>query len=143
MNKSGREPISKHFMWREALWLPQWQREATEEDGVNEYIRENLEELFTKMDMIRNFFLKPIIVHCAYRPKAYNELVGGALRSAHMDGRAVDFHVMGLNCDEARKTIIDLKLLDLWKVRLENNAGKNWLHVDLRLPGSGGRFFKP
>lgn len=135
--------ISKHFTYKEALYLPQWKRTAKQSDGLTQEVLDNLKLLFSKMDKLRDFFGKPIIVHVAYRPAEYNRLVGGARGSSHMSGMACDFHVAGLSCDEVRDQILKAGLLDTLQLRMENLPGSNWVHLDTRKPGPSGRFFKP
>jgi len=134
--------ISKYFTWKEALWLPQWKREANASDGLNDEIRSNLEHLFNLMDLVREHFNAPIVVHVAHRPAEYNKLVKGAKNSAHLYGMAVDFHVKGLTCEAVRKTLIP-KLEELG-MRMEDLPGSNWVHLDTRAPATKRpRFFKP
>lgn len=142
MNRTGN--ITPHFTWEEATYLPKWDRLADESDGLNPIVEANLRSLFAQMETVREFFGKPIVVHVAYRPQKYNALVGGAKDSAHMAGLAVDFHVMGLNCDQARDMILKNHKLDEWGMRMENNPGSDWIHLDLKpVPEGGHRFFKP
>jgi uncharacterized protein YcbK (DUF882 family) len=153
------DKISDHFTWKEALWLPQYARMANEEeDGLTEDHRGNLKSLFKKMDLVREFFDSPIIVHVAYRSKKYNHELYERMNqerkekglpplkettnSPHMQGLAVDFHVKGLPCAEARKRILEAKKLEEWGMRMENIEGE-WVHLDTRQPGPSGRFFRP
>jgi uncharacterized protein YcbK (DUF882 family) len=74
----------------------------------------------------------------------YNRVIGGALRSAHSEGKACDFSIMGMTCDDIRKKIMDNNLLDLWQMRCENLPGSNWVHLDCReLRPGGNRYFIP
>jgi hypothetical protein len=137
--------ISHWFSVKEALWLPTWNRMADENDGLDDNIKNNLTTLFAQMDHVREFFACPIVVHCAFRPAAYNQLVGGAKSSPHMEGMAVDFHVSEFNdgpgCDKVRELLEPS--LEALQMRMEKNPGGNWVHLDRREPGPGGRFFKP
>jgi uncharacterized protein YcbK (DUF882 family) len=135
------DKISKYFTYKEALWLPQWNRCATAEDGLTDEHTQNLKDLFTIMDEVRELFGTPVIVHVSYRPQIYNAQVNGSKRSSHMEGKAVDFHVKGLNCDEARAKL--LPKLDELGLRMENLPNSGWVHLDTRTPGPAGRFFKP
>lgn len=137
-------PGCSHFTWREALWLPSWNRMAEESDGLTDEIKQNLISSFQWMETVRSYFDKPINVHVAYRPVAYNQQIGGALHSQHSVGCAVDFDVVGMSCDEVRAKILDEGKLDEWNLRMEDNGmGAGWIHLDSRAPGPGGRFFKP
>jgi uncharacterized protein YcbK (DUF882 family) len=133
--------ISDHFTVKDALWLPTWNRMASANDGLDEAVKTSLIALFKQMDVVRDFFGKPIIVHVTYRPDAYNKLIGGAPASSHVRGMAVDFHVVGVNCDDARAKIVPM--LEAWGMRCENLPGSSWVHLDMRAAGPGGHFFKP
>lgn len=135
-------PISLYFSYKEALWLPSWNRMAIESDGLSEEIVNNLITLFAKMDTIRAHFSMPIIVHCSYRPPAYNQQIGGAANSPHMQGKACDFHVSGSTCDSIRQNILDNNLLETLDMRMENLPGSGWVHLDIA-PVVSNRFFKP
>ncbi len=136
--------VSVYFDWRDALFLPQFNRLATEADGVTTEVKANLIVLFSKLDKIREHFNKPIIIHVAYRSPEYNALVKGAPNSAHMKGQAADFHVAGVSCDNVRQDILDNKLLDNLLMRMEDLPCSSWVHlgIDQPLPGHS-RFFKP
>jgi hypothetical protein len=136
--------VSKYFTVNEMLYLPTWKRLANEGDGLDDEIKANLIGLAQKMDTVREYFDKPINVHVTYRPTEYNKAIGGALRSAHSEGKACDFHVMGMTCDEIRDEIVAKGLLDLWEMRCEKKPGSNWVHLDYReLKTGGNRYFIP
>lgn len=128
--------VSKYFTVHECLWLPSWGRMATEEDGLNEDAKEGIFEFASKMDVIRDFFDKPINVHVCFRPAAYNKQIGGATHSAHIarmvDSKrtiaAMDYDVEGMNCDEVRAALVPK--LSLFRLRMEKNPGGNWIHND-------------
>ncbi len=126
------------FTWKEALFLPQWDVYAF---PSNKDIYKNIINTAKTMDLIMELINDPIIIHCWYRPPLYNKLVKGAQLSQHKLGLAVDFSFHNKSCEEA-KSIIKQKL-DRLKIRMENNPGANWIHIDLREPGEGGRFFNP
>lgn len=134
--------ISKHFSWHEAIYLSQFIREATEADGLTQQVKDNLVVLFNKLDVIRDHFNKPIVIHVAFRSPEYNKMVKGAPNSAHLQGKAVDFHVVGLTCDEVRKSILDAKLLESLDMRMEDLPGSRWTHLDTA-PVIKNRYFKP
>ncbi len=140
--------ISSHFTWRDALWLPSWSRMGNETDGLTQQILDTMCFLFQKMDVVRDYFGMPIHVHVTWRPIAYNKQIGGAINSAHIASdlniAACDFDMIGINCDDARNKIISDNKLDDWQMRMEQNPGGNWLHLDTRQPLPGHpRFFKP
>lgn len=134
--------VSKFFTVHEMIYLPTWKRMANAQDGLNDEIKSNLVELGKKMDVVREYFGSSINVHVTYRPEAYNKAIGGALHSAHSEGKAMDFDIKGKTCDEVRKALVDNNLLDTWNMRCEDTPGSNWVHLDYRAP-INKRFFKP
>lgn len=139
---SDNNKISAYFEWKDALYLPQYLRIADESDGVTPEVKANLVVLFDKLDIIRDFFDSPILCHVAYRSPEYNKLVGGASKSAHLLGKAVDFHVIGVSCDKVRQELIKDGLLESMELRMEDLPGSNWVHIDT-MPPNPNRFFKP
>lgn len=138
------QKVSKYFTVREMIYLPTWKRMANESDGLNDQIKANLIGLAQKMDTVREYFNKPINVHVTYRPLEYNKAIGGALHSAHSDGQAMDFDIMGMTCDDVRFQLVNEKLLDKWEMRCEKAPGSNWVHLDYReLKPGGNRYFIP
>lgn len=128
---------SKHFKWKEALWLPQWGFHSL----PTQDIALNIIETANRMDAIRNIIVKPIYVTSWYRPLAYNRLIGGAKSSYHTSGLAVDFIVKGYQSDAVRELLIDF--LEKLEIRMEDLSGASWVHIDLGKPMKTGRFFKP
>ncbi len=132
--------VSKFFTVKECLWLPTWKRCADASDGLDDTVKANLKDLCGKLDKVREFLGKPIMVHVTYRPEKYNALIGGAKNSTHKFGKAMDFHVTGLPCDEVRKLLLP-KLAD-FGLRMEDLPGSGWIHLDTSEP-KPNRFFKP
>jgi hypothetical protein len=134
------DKITPHFTWKDALFMPQLNRMADASDGVDLACIENLKKTFAIMEKLRTLLGdRAIVVHCALRPTAYNKLVKGAKKSAHLYGMAVDFHVEGLTCDEVRAKLTPV--LDTYRIRMEDLPGSNWVHIDIR--DSYPRLFKP
>lgn len=133
--------ISNWFSVKECLWLPKWRRFATESDGLNDEIKENLILLCSKMDHIRDFFNAPIMVHSCYRPEEYNKLVNGTKNSSHIYGQAMDFSIDGVDCNTARSLL--LVSLEALEMRMEDKTDSEWVHMDVRKPGPEGLYFKP
>ena len=145
-------PLSKYFTWKEALLLPQWGviHIPTEEE------KKNIIEFANTLDSVREFIGLPFHVHCWIRPikancpdsrydgQNYNKFVGSvALNSAHIPGKALDFHVDnfgGVNgCHEIREKL--LPKLEEFELRMEDLEGM-WIHLD-NAPVTKNRFFKP
>jgi zinc D-Ala-D-Ala carboxypeptidase len=70
----------------------------------------------------------PVVISSGYRCPKVNELAGGSVTSAHMDGRAADFHVPGLSIDAlAAKLAASNIAFD--KLIKEYGA---WVHIQVR-----------
>lgn len=131
-------PSSNHFRWYEALWLPKWSVYAFPNAEQYKYIV----DLCMKLEMIRTWLGdEPLTITSWLRPELYNKLIGGKPFSMHKLGGAVDFIHPHMTCDHVRERL--LPKLPEWKIRMEDNPGSNWVHVDIREPGGEGRFFKP
>jgi uncharacterized protein YcbK (DUF882 family) len=153
--------ISKYFTVKEALWLSELNRLAgLPEDDLTDEKKANLQKTFAWMDKVREWIGKPIKVTIAFRSLSYhldlyrriNEKrkaqgqpeLRVPMKSSHLFGNAVDFVVIGMDCDSVRQKILDEKKLEEWNLRMEDNGkGANWVHLDDRAVGPGGRFFKP
>lgn len=83
-------------------------------------------------EKIRDIFNAPLITHSVCRCEVHNERVKGAKDSQHLKGKAMDFHVKGLDHEEAYK-----------KIRSAFNSGQlielgglflyDWgVHIDIR-----------
>ena len=141
--------ISDYFKVKEATYLIRWNvyHTPTEQEIAN------ILRMAEVMDKIRAFlgckvevhcWIRPAVTNCQntlYRGKDYNKLVGGAKASAHLDGLAVDFHAEHMLCDEVRAKL--LPKLEEWDIRMENLPRSGWVHVDLKPPFRGNRYFKP
>lgn len=63
--------------------------------------------------------------------------------SAHVLGKAVDFHVPGMSAEEVRKWLVSNQVLLPYPIRVED--GVTWVHVDVMEYGMSGNkvtFFK-
>jgi hypothetical protein len=134
--------ITPHFTVKDALWLPTWNRLANEADGLNDGIKNNLIDLYTNcMEPLRDL-LGPIIVHVTYRPEAYNKLIGGAPASAHMLGKACDWHASVHSINEAKDLILLHDMLNKLNVRMESGT-MSWIHIGNDYTPGHNRVFLP
>jgi len=141
--------VTDNFVVRECCWLPSW--------GVmhvpDSHEQANLIKTCLLLEKVRALVGKPVRVHCMIRPRVtsspgglhdgqdYNSFVGGAPQSAHVVGLAADFDVPGMSCDDLRELLFPH--LEALGCRMENSPHSAWVHLDLRAPGPGGRYFKP
>lgn len=117
---------SKHFTWREALWLPSWGRAASASE-VTPTILSNIVRQAAGLDRVRDHFNASINVHCWLRPTAYNAHIGGARNSAHLRGAATDFDVSGKTANQVRQVL----RADPTIYPGCGELGVSWVHLDL------------
>lgn len=130
-------PNSKHFRWKEFLWLPQWQIHCFPTDI--QFL--NLtKKLMPGLEKARSYIGQPFIVTSGIRPHIYNQLIDGALLSAHKIGLAVDIKCPKIKSPRLRELLHPV-LAD-FDLRMEDLDTPH-VHLDAREPGPGGRYFKP
>lgn len=81
-------------------------------------------------------------VSSGFRTASANAGAGGARRSSHMSGQAVDLIDPDGKLDAW--CMANLKLLERAGLYLEHpDSTKTWCHLQTRRPGSGNRVFRP
>ena len=70
----------------------------------------------------------PIVISSGYRSKTLNHYIGGALKSQHMEGKAVDIDMDGMG------TVTNKEIFEYIKYNLEfdqliNEFNYAWIHV--------------
>lgn len=105
--------------------------------------------LIETLDFIREALNKPIIVNNWHKGgsfnnrgfRAFNSTVG-AEKSAHKEGLAADFDVIGMEAEQVREWLKDNAHILPYPIRVE--SGVHWVHIDLRAKeGHKVYFFKP
>jgi len=130
-------PGCKNFYWHEVLYCTQWECHVF--PTGRQY--ENLIKVSLVLQEIRNRLNRPIRVTSGLRAKKYNELIHGAKASMHIWGKALDFQVKDIDADQVRNLVFPW--LDELKIRMENLNGSSWVHIDIREPTQGRRYFLP
>ncbi len=136
---------SQFFRWRESLWCPTWKIYVFPTPAQKANI---IKVAAGPLEFVRKRYDKPILITSWLRPELYNEWkfpygVAGARGSQHILGAAVDFKVLGMNCDEVRA---DLKgQLEFLNVRMERADGQDRVHIDIKriLQGDNRYFYPP
>lgn len=116
--------LSEHFTLDEFIFSEVATRRGI--DNVPDIvILQNLKNLSTHMEAVRNVLEVPLKVSSAYRCAALNTLIGGSPNSAHVRGLACDFVPVGMSLLKAACIIRDSKLL-YDQLILEYSQ---WLHL--------------
>ena len=130
-------PDCRYFVWKEVLWLSRWELAAFPDE---EKISWNLVKITRKLDIIRRDLGRSVRITSGWRPPKYNKEIGGALKSYHMRGMALDFQVANMTTVDVRKILFP-RLGELG-LRMEKHWG-DWMHIDTGEPGPSGRYFQP
>lgn len=102
----------------------------------------NLLRLLAALNKLRLTYGKPMIVSSGYRPPEHNKKVGGAPNSCHLTCEAADFRDKD---GELKKWCMDnLQVLADCGLYMEDPLSTpTWCHLQIRMPVSGRRVFKP
>ena len=125
--------MSKFFSLKELIASTEaYKRKIDNTPGEEE--KAHLEELMEFMDGIRRAWGSAIIVTSGYRCPELNEAIGGAKKSAHQTGYAVDC----VPANNKKKEFFEfckeyLKDRDFDELLLERNSrGSIWCHIALK-----------
>ena len=92
---------------------------------------ENIIKIAKHLENLRSYLgNRPIKLTSAYRPPAVNKAVGGARKSRHLVGDAVDFYVVGMSIWEAQKKTIEFARKHNLAIGL--GAKRGFIHLDAR-----------
>lgn len=94
------------------------------------------QQLINKLNEIREAYSKPITIVSAARCEKHNKSVGGAQRSAHIEGIAAD---LKRTPELLAFLIANLEKFNVWME--DPLATPTWIHIDLRNRGTT-RIFK-
>ena len=128
--------LTEHFTLQELTLSPTAERHGLENEP-NDLERAHLRKLAETLETARTILDdKPILINSGFRCDKLNKLVRGAKTSAHLEGRAADFHCPSFGTP--REVALALKkerhlLPDGLKVILEFDR---WIHLQIpvRIP---------
>jgi len=115
---------------------------AGHEQELTDEIRANAEILCGRANQLIAEFGEDRGLRSGWRPATINKSAGGATRSKHMLGQAVDIEDKDGRLDEFCKQNIGLlEQLELWLEAPKYT--ESWAHIQCVPPRSGRRFFIP
>jgi hypothetical protein len=85
------------------------------------------------LEVIREFFQKPVIISSGYRTLSHNKKIGGKENSKHLKALAADFRINGVKHDRISKAIAFLTGIGKLK-QIEYtyfNEERNFTHIQL------------
>lgn len=92
-------------------------------------------ETLEVLEDVRAHFGKPVVITSGCRCAKYNERVGGAPNSKHVEGRAADFRVHGIKAED-----VYAYLDEQYPYSLGLGLYPTWVHVDTRTTDKGVRW---
>lgn len=84
---------------------------------------------------IREYFDKPLIINSAYRCPTHNKKIGGASKSRHTHGDAVDFVIKGVPTKEVFNHVLQTYNDAPFGIALsinDNDVYRGFVHLDTR-----------
>lgn len=111
---------------------------------LSKELKNNFNELFYKVNIVRYHWAKPMIINSGYRSPKYNRKIGGSPNSHHCHLRAIDVH-------DPENELFDWLVNGAGRALAENlglymehkQATPTWCHIQIRPPKSGSRVFYP
>lgn len=120
----------RHFTADEILVYGERWRGSTQNSLPTSNLLQNIIEPLWVLDHVREITGKPIKLLSSYRSPEYNEAVGGASKSLHMQNKALDFRSERVS---ARKLYnIVMKLRDAGMFKGGVGLYDNFVHIDTR-----------
>ena len=106
----------------------------------------NLQDLLTKINIIRLHYGQPLTVSSGLRSEAQQQglIAAGkstATKSLHLTGQAVDIVDDGALKEWVKDNVELIASIPLWCEAFESTP--TWIHFQTKSPRSGNRFFKP
>lgn len=102
--------LSEHFTLDELVVSVEGTRRGIRNEPPSDAI-EQLGRLCTFiLQPVRDSYQMPLVVSSGYRNEIINRLVGGARNSLHLEGRAADFIIPGIDNRHICKRIVEMRL---------------------------------
>jgi len=83
--------------------------------------------LIEQLEYFRGFVKKPFVITSSYRTKEYNKKIGGAKKSQHLLGNAVDISTKGWG-GKHKANLVYIAISN----GLSVGVSKNFIHIDYR-----------
>ena len=126
--------ISEHISYKEATFSDTAKHLKITNKPKDEHI-ENMELLAEKVfEPLREWVGHPIKVNSFYRSEKLNQRIGGALSSAHLDGKAIDITSLGgkTNLEMFLYIIENLDFDQIISEYPDASGEPKWIHVSYK-----------
>lgn len=97
-------------------------------NSIPETLLDNLMNSTVGIQRVRDYLRVPLKINSWYRCPELNQAVGGARRSAHLSGLAIDFVPLDIKIEDAFKAIAESDI-PFDQLILENSGKTYWIHI--------------
>jgi hypothetical protein len=108
------------------------------DNSVPDSLMSNALRICESLESVRALFDKPIMITSFYRCPELNKKVGGSKTSAHMDCRACDFTVKGVDVVDVFSNIKSSNII-FDQLILESSKTSTWIHLGIEKDGEKPR----
>jgi hypothetical protein len=130
--------ITEHFTLQEAEHSDTAKRLGID-NSIPEGLMGNLKRMCDVLESVRSLFNHPVMISSFYRGPELNKKVGGSKTSAHMDCRACDFTVKGVDVNDVFSNIKHSDI-EFDQLILESSSkGSTWIHLGIHKDGAEPR----
>jgi hypothetical protein len=120
--------ITTNFKWGEVfvgIRPNEWQE-------VTKAMLDNGFRLALYLEKFRDYFGKPIVITSWLRVPSHNKRIGGASKSMHLTGLAVDFNVKGVPFDKNQMARLnEFHIGGLARADYNKDGWADFVHIDL------------
>lgn len=111
------------------FWLSEFQSKDGSE--MPDDVFQNIQKLANQLQVLRDFYNRPIRITSGYRSPSHNKAIGGAENSQHVLGKAADIKVKHISPKQVYNDIE--ALIDKGDI-LQGGLGlySGWIHYDIR-----------
>ena len=123
-----RRNITTNFTWREVFGSIQ----PNEWKEVTRAMLENALRMALYLEKLRTYFGKPIAITSWLRVPSHNKRIGGASKSMHLTGLAVDFNVKGVPFNKNQMARLnEFHTGGLARADYNKDGWADFVHIDL------------
>jgi len=130
--------ISKNLSYKEAIHSNTAKARGIDNTPNEETLERMILVAEKVFQPVRDWYGKAININSFYRSPLLNKAVGGATRSSHMKGEAID---ISAGSKEENKKLFDWIKKNLKVDQCINEYDYRWLHISYREVGNRNSFF--
>lgn len=121
--------LSEHFTFLELTATDRPELQELNRRKALCYVGSLKELCRTVLEPIRLHDGRPVVVHSGFRCYELNMAIGGSANSQHLLGEAADFHIEGIELEEAFDWLWHESNIPFGQLIDEQRGGGRWLHI--------------